>query len=234
MTQNVIYKTRPASPVTPTFPRNPANTPAQNVATMAAHQEAENALTMALHYLRSSASNIPGATRKAVQALGALNRLNAPVHTSAPAGAGAGGFAALEGEAMTTTTHQPTDHAAQLPVSHSANRDQATASNVMMALWNRASPTLSKDDLVWLTESGEEISTSLNGLSALLTSVACLSGELEGGDFPTLDALKMSNVLFPVVDQLQVLSSMAFIANEAAYKLNHPELYREGGPLHSL
>lgn len=43
--------------------------------TLAMHQEAENALAMALHYLRSSASNVPGATRKAVQALGALNRL---------------------------------------------------------------------------------------------------------------------------------------------------------------
>ncbi len=43
--------------------------------TLAMHQEAENALAMALHYLRSSGSNVPGATRKAVQALGALNRL---------------------------------------------------------------------------------------------------------------------------------------------------------------
>ena len=123
---------------------------------------------------------------------------------------------------MTATTHQPTDRAAQLPDSHPANRRQATASNMMMALWDRASPTLSRDDLVWLTGSGEEISASLSSLSALLTSVACLNGELEDGDFPTLDALKMSGVLFPVVDQLQVLSSMAFIAGEAAYKLNHP------------
>ena len=43
--------------------------------TLAMHQEAENALAMALHYLRSSGSNVPGATRKAVQAVGALNRL---------------------------------------------------------------------------------------------------------------------------------------------------------------
>lgn len=44
---------------------------------LAAHQDAENALSMALHYLRSSACNIPGATRKAVQALSALNTLQA-------------------------------------------------------------------------------------------------------------------------------------------------------------
>lgn len=43
--------------------------------TLAMHQEAENALAMALHYLRSNGSNVSGATRKAVQALGALNRL---------------------------------------------------------------------------------------------------------------------------------------------------------------
>lgn len=97
MTQNVIHLTRRPCTVNPTTPHNLASTTAQNVATMAAHQEAENALAMALHYLRSSASNIPGATRKAVQALGALNRLNAPVHTSVHAGAGARGFSSLEG-----------------------------------------------------------------------------------------------------------------------------------------
>lgn len=43
--------------------------------TLAMHQEAENALAMALHYLRASGGNVPSATRKAVQALGALNRL---------------------------------------------------------------------------------------------------------------------------------------------------------------
>ena len=89
MTQNVIHLTRRPSTATPTtIPQDAA----QNVATMAAHQEAENALAMALHYLRSSASNIPGATRKAVQALGALNRLKDPdqtVQTPALAGAGA-------------------------------------------------------------------------------------------------------------------------------------------------
>lgn len=94
MTHNVIHLTRrpsTAAPCTAT-PTTP-----HDLATMAAHQEAENALAMALHYMRSSASNIPGATRKAVQALGALNRLHGPVQASAPAGAGARGFASLEG-----------------------------------------------------------------------------------------------------------------------------------------
>ena len=62
----------------------PTTTP-QDLATLQAHQVAENALYMALHYLRASASNIPGATRKAVQALAALNILQ----DAAPAGAGA-------------------------------------------------------------------------------------------------------------------------------------------------
>ena len=78
MTIHVIHLTRRPCTATPT--RNP-----QDLATLAAHQEAENALSMALHYLRSSASNVPGATRKAVQALDALNVLQALT----PAGAGA-------------------------------------------------------------------------------------------------------------------------------------------------
>lgn len=56
---------------------------------VAAHQAAENALSMALHYLRTGAGNIPGAARKAVQALAALNTLQASA-----AGAGARGQAA--------------------------------------------------------------------------------------------------------------------------------------------
>ncbi len=56
-------------------------------AVLAAQQDAENALSMALHYLRANAANVPGAMRKAVQALAALNTLQA----IAPAGAGARG-----------------------------------------------------------------------------------------------------------------------------------------------
>lgn len=101
MTKNVIHLNRRPCTATPTTPHDLANTTTENVATLAAHQEAENALAMALHYLRSNAGNIPGATRKAVQALGALNRLttpmNTPVQASAPAGTGARAFASLEG-----------------------------------------------------------------------------------------------------------------------------------------
>lgn len=39
------------------------------------HAQAENALSVALYYLRSPAVNLPGASRKAVQALAALHRL---------------------------------------------------------------------------------------------------------------------------------------------------------------
>jgi hypothetical protein len=98
MTTNVIHLTRRPSTATPTTtPQDLASTTAENMAAMAAHQEAENALSMALHYLRSNACNVPGATRKAVQALGALNRLNKSTNTPAPAGAGACAFASLEG-----------------------------------------------------------------------------------------------------------------------------------------
>lgn len=48
------------------------------------HADAHNALAMALHYLRQpGALNVPGATRKAVQALAALRRLDALVQGGA-------------------------------------------------------------------------------------------------------------------------------------------------------
>lgn len=49
-----------------------------------AHQDAENALSMALRYLRTGAGNVPGATRKAVQALSALNTLQSAGAGRAP------------------------------------------------------------------------------------------------------------------------------------------------------
>lgn len=47
------------------------------------HADAHNALAMALHYLRQPQANVPGAARKAVQALAALRSLgSADVCTS--------------------------------------------------------------------------------------------------------------------------------------------------------
>ena len=42
-----------------------------------AYADACNALAMAAYYLRQPTANVPGATRKAVQALAALRRLDA-------------------------------------------------------------------------------------------------------------------------------------------------------------
>ena len=40
------------------------------------HAEAHNALAMAVHYLTQPRANVPGAARKAVQALAALRKLD--------------------------------------------------------------------------------------------------------------------------------------------------------------
>lgn len=45
------------------------------------HAEAHNALAMALHYMRQPEANVPGAARKAVQALAALRRIGACAQT---------------------------------------------------------------------------------------------------------------------------------------------------------
>ena len=54
------------------------------------HADAHNALAMALHYLRQPRANVPGAARKAVQALAALRSLDgADVCTSTSTQGGA-------------------------------------------------------------------------------------------------------------------------------------------------
>lgn len=50
---------------------------------MQAYADAQNALSMAAYYLRQPAANVPGATRKTVQALAALRRLDGLVQGGA-------------------------------------------------------------------------------------------------------------------------------------------------------
>lgn len=45
------------------------------------HADAHNALNMAVYYLRQPAANVPGARRKAIQALTALRNLSATLES---------------------------------------------------------------------------------------------------------------------------------------------------------
>ena len=68
--------------VIPLASRRAAPTPAQGARLGAPsdpvqlYADAHNALAMALHYLRQPRANVPGAARKAVQALAALRSLD--------------------------------------------------------------------------------------------------------------------------------------------------------------
>ena len=74
MTNVITLASRSAAP---TSPATGTPDPLQGFA------EAHNALAMALHYLRQPDANVPGAARKAVQALAALRSLgSADVGTS--------------------------------------------------------------------------------------------------------------------------------------------------------
>ena len=74
MTNVITLASRSAAPTPPT-----TGTPDP----IQLHAEAHNALAMALHYLRQPSGNVPGAARKAVQALAALRSLgNVDVCTS--------------------------------------------------------------------------------------------------------------------------------------------------------
>jgi hypothetical protein len=55
----------------------PAAFPGAGLDPVQLHAQAHNALAMAVHYLNQPQANVPGAARKAVQALSALRRLDA-------------------------------------------------------------------------------------------------------------------------------------------------------------
>ena len=77
MTNVIPLASRSAAPTSPQGARLGAPDSIQ------LHADAHNALAMALHYLRQPQANVPGAARKAVQALAALRSLgNADVCTS--------------------------------------------------------------------------------------------------------------------------------------------------------
>lgn len=63
---------------------NPTCTP-EPLDAIQLHARTENALSMALHYLRQPVSNVPGASRKTVQALASLSllKVNAAHHCAA-------------------------------------------------------------------------------------------------------------------------------------------------------
>lgn len=56
-------------------PRAAAPSLAKPLDAIQLHAQAENALSMALHYLRQPICNVPGASRKTVQALAMMNLL---------------------------------------------------------------------------------------------------------------------------------------------------------------
>ena len=81
MTPVIPLASRSAAPTSPQGARLGAPDPIQ------LHADAHNALAMALHYLRQPEANVPGAVRKAVQALAALRSLgSAEVCTSPTVG----------------------------------------------------------------------------------------------------------------------------------------------------
>lgn len=78
-TQMVVLLTRSGAKTmsTTTAIRAAASTPAMGTADpIQLHADAHNALSMAMFYLRQPAANVPGARRKAVQALTALRGLS--------------------------------------------------------------------------------------------------------------------------------------------------------------
>jgi len=125
-------------------------------------------------------------------------------------------------------------NAAQRPDIEPAFSRNPDASAVMIELWRKAESAMTESELAWVAGAGEEISTSLNGITRLLTGLACLDGELEDLKNPTLDRVKTNDILFPLISQLEVLSSLSFISGDAVHKLLNPSLYREGGPLQGM
>ena len=78
MTNVITLASRSAAPTSPQGARLGAPTDRIQL-----YADAHNALAMALHYLRQPDANVPGAARKAVQALAALRSLgSADVGTS--------------------------------------------------------------------------------------------------------------------------------------------------------
>ena len=104
-----------------------------------------------------------------------------------------------------------------------------TASNIMLELMERAADTLTHDELKWFSGASEVAAEQARNLSKVIEVIGCLVdadgiGDCRSGNFQ--NASDVAAMMFNISDQLNTITGMINISNEANCRLKNPEFYQ--------
>lgn len=96
------------------------------------------------------------------------------------------------------------------------NMPAFTSSHAMCMLWGKAAPKMKPHELKWLS-SGifDHIESEAGSLSMMLMSIGCMMSDDSSGMFD--DKHKVSDLLFYVSSQLNSISGLVHIADDASF-----------------
>jgi hypothetical protein len=99
--------------------------------------------------------------------------------------------------------------------------------NVTEMLWERAADNLAEDELKWFIGATGEAERAIRNLTAVVEGIGCLvtGDDSNTGNFQS--KADVSSLLFCIGESLRHVGALAHIGDSAAYRLAHPDLYRE-------
>jgi hypothetical protein len=99
--------------------------------------------------------------------------------------------------------------------------------NIIYTLWERVADGLTADELKWFAQATGEAERATRNLIEVVEGIGCLIAGDDGniGNFQSKE--DVPTLLFHIGHSLDHISMMAYIGGSAAYRLGHPDLYRE-------
>lgn len=138
---------------------------------------------------------------------------------------------------MAKNQNNATATATQRPDIESTLSARPDAAGVLYFLWEKVAPRLTESELAGLAGASLCVSESLDLTADMLGNIAGVFSEDEGDRrdgkrvAPRIDT---TAILWPLIEQLQTLSALAVVADDATSRLLRPSLCREGGALHAM
>ena len=103
-------------------------------------------------------------------------------------------------------------------------RKVLSAESIMFELWERAAPSLSKEELEWFSNASEHADTLTQDLQEVLEGIGCLVND---NDKPVSfqSSGSVATLLFNISRQLETVSGLIHVGDSASSRLLYPERY---------
>lgn len=104
---------------------------------------------------------------------------------------------------------------------------------VLRMLWKKTAPTLTPGELAGVANGCRCVGDSLDLVVDMLNNVSSMDADAISSD-QNMTTLQAHDFLWPLVDHLQSLSALSFVASDAMDRLLEPSVYREGGGMFNV